>query len=993
MDNARHWKAKVLAFTHDPPEKPIILFRGESHEAGTVSQLRDYFEKRLNETEDELSNLDNWVKRGDWWASAADRPGIPKNRGGQVVFAKDPQLIHPLSGRSFLLGDLQADIPVEAVKSASFAHLRDLMVEEEGKLNWKKTFLSLWRLAPNSPAEGLGVLWSQWPADSRSPDHSIWEHLSLTSAFAGAMAADESSSPALLLMSFGPVQGFIAQARSVSDLWAGSHVLSCMAWEAMKEICDRYGPDAVLFPNLHGVAAVDVWIYHILGPKHWDKAFSNTKAVKPEWMKEMDDNPLFAAALPNRFVALVPESAAHDLARGIEGKVRQWVRGKAGDALEELVQRAESANGGDAVQQLVRQLEDFPEIHWAVVPWRLAGMEALADEELRRTLKTLGAAPHYLGQALEPVLRRVLTLDGIEFYRPNPGVGYPGLYEVLERLHAAAKSVRSFSGSVEEGYRCSVCGEREWLADQRQAEGDKNTGIFCPPGQRTRTLWARLASKYPALAKEGEHLCAWCALKRVWPRLFMREVKESVGMEKEPDRFVLSTHAVAVSTSLWQWANSLPEGGLLPPDMTSRLTSLEETMRGLVQGDVEVRPVTLPAKLYRKFRELRLSKEVIDSLKKIPAFLDAVEGEDARRKAMQAFRKCFEREPETYYALVLMDGDHMGRWLSASGERPTLGQRFHAETLADLEQSEALRDYLHAPRPASPAWHQAISSALNAFSLHLSRRIVEDLFMGKLIYAGGDDLMAMVAVHDLPALMLALRCAFSGQLPAGMSHDTFWEKLGTPTGILKLGKGYALLEDREDKRLFRLMGEKATASVGAVVAHHQAPLARVLGQLRAAERKAKNEGGRDAFCITVGKRSGGTSHVVGKWNLDGGWYGGDMGLLLELRNFIARDVSRRVAYELSEVLQDIPPDKGALAAVMEYQFRRKAKEKEKEGAQGSELARRLADRAFSRDGLNGDKMDEWPQPNLWLRHMVLTAEFLAREGRVGLPLETAEEKR
>jgi hypothetical protein len=27
-------------------------------------------------------------------------------------------------------------------------------------------------------------------------------------------------------------------------------------------------------------------------------------------------------------------------------------------------------------------------------------------------------------------------------------------------------------------------------------------------------------------------------------------------------------------------------------------------------------------------------------------------------------------------------------------------------------------------------------------------------------------------------------------------------------------------------------------------------------------------------------------------------------------------------------------------------------------------------------------MDEWPSPNRWLRDLLLTAEFLAREGRV-----------
>jgi hypothetical protein len=50
--------------------------------------------------------------------------------------------------------------------------------------------------------------------DTRVPDHSIWDHLDLTSAFAGAFAADPDQEVALLTVSLGPVQSFIAAARS-----------------------------------------------------------------------------------------------------------------------------------------------------------------------------------------------------------------------------------------------------------------------------------------------------------------------------------------------------------------------------------------------------------------------------------------------------------------------------------------------------------------------------------------------------------------------------------------------------------------------------------------------------------------------------------------------------------------------------------------------------------------------------------------------------------
>uniref|UniRef100_A0A832EL33 Type III-B CRISPR-associated protein Cas10/Cmr2 n=1 Tax=Desulfacinum infernum TaxID=35837 RepID=A0A832EL33_9BACT len=985
MNTITQWQAKVFAYIHDPGEKAWILFRGRGHEAGTVARLKERLEKALNLSRQDLEILENVVRKGDWWASAADRPSLPKGRGGRVDFTKNPQLIHPLSGEKIQLQALEVDLPPDDVALDSLAHYEKLIVEENGQVDWKKTFLCLWRFGPCAPTKALGALWKQSPADTRSPDHSIWEHVSLTSAFAGVLAAGGTEGPALLLMSFGPVQGFIAQARSVSDLWAGSHLLSRLAWVAMEDVCDRYGPDAVLFPNLHGVPQVDLWLHRVLGDGTWPEPDpSGGKARNPEWMVgETDANPLFVAALPNRFVALVPANEAEKLAQDIQDKVRAWVREKASDSLQELLRVADIEDERHAKAQLARQFQNFPEIHWAVVPWRLAGDDDLADEPLQETLRVLGADGSYLDHALDGVLRHALALDGVTFYRPNPGVAYPGLFEVLERLHAAAKGARVTSGDEEEGYRCSLCGEREWLAHQR-GDASQRSGIFSPPGQRQDSLWSKVSSKSRALAKEGEHLCGWCALKRTWPRLFVREVKTALKKDQQIDRFVLSTHAMAVATSLWRWVERQPQGAVLRPEATQALKSLTDFLTRSVKKAEEVRPVLLPAKLHGKLRDKGWPREAMDALKKIPAFLDAMESEEDRQRAVKAFKDCFGVMPETYYALVLMDGDHMGKWLSATGHRPTLGQRFHSEALADVEPLTSLKAYLAALRPASPAWHQAISSALNAFAIHLSRTVVEDFFMGKLIYAGGDDLMAMVSVHDLPALMFALRCAFSGQLPKGEDNPSFWTKLGVDNTTLKLHSGYGLMNGFRGRELYRLMGETATASLGAVIAHHQAPLPRVLGELRAAERRAKNEGGRDAFCITVCKRSGGTEHLVGQWNLKGTWREGDMGLLVDLRNLLAHDVSRRAAYELSEVFRDVPPEEKALAAVMDYQFRRKAR---LEGAHAADLAQNLATRAVSRSPKTTSKSAEWAPANRWLRDMVLTAEFLAREGRVGEKLQ------
>ncbi|MGQ9750620.1 type III-B CRISPR-associated protein Cas10/Cmr2 [Desulfosoma sp.] len=975
MNEDIFWKVKVLAYVHDPAEKALILFRSKGHEAGTVAQLKARLQQDLGYSAEAMQRLLDMIKKGDRWASSADRPSLPMNMGGHVNFAGDPRLRHPLSGEELILRTLESTVPPESVEAESLAHYQRLIVQQDGRVDWKKTFLSMWRFGPCAPTKELGALWGELPADTRSPDHSIWDHLSLTSAFAGTLAA---GGPALLLMSFGPVQGFIAQARSISDLWAGSHLLSSMVWAALEEVCERYGPDVVLFPKLHGVPQVDLWVRAALGEDVWNKAASPTSsASQPEWIhRDTDRNPLFVAALPNRFVALVPAEEATDLADQICCKVRRWVQKKAQQSLEELGKISGLDGAGDADKQLQRHFKDFPETFWAVVPWRLAGDASLADEELKRALEILGAEPCYLGQTLESLLRKRVTVgSGAIFYQPNPGVAYPGLYELLERLHAATKTLRITEQSEEKGYRCSLCGEREWLAHDRGTP-QKPTGIYTPPGQRQDTLWTRVAQRAPALAKEGEHLCGWCALKRTWPRLFAEEICHALGKDRL-DRFVLSTHAIAVSTSLWRWLELQPPGTVVSPQFTQLVAELETLAKSLT----EQRGVALPAKLYTKVLQMQWPQETIMQLKRIPALLDAVDNEEAYQLAVKAFKTYLGFMPETYYALVLLDGDQMGRWLAAAVEgRPRLADRFHAKTLEDLQTFDELQPYLEAPRLASPAWHQAVSSALNAFSIHVSRKIVEDLFMGKLIYAGGDDLMAMVAVHDLPALMFALRCAFSGCLPQGEDNRSFWKKLGAEPNGLKLASGYALVNTPAGRELHRLMGKKATASIGAVIAHHQAPLARVLGELRAAIQKAKSEGGRDAFCLTVCKRSGGTEHLVGRWELDQAWQDGDMGLLLDLRDVLAHDVSRRVAYELSEVFRCVPAEEAALAAVMACQFRRKAKGDDPGSV---DLAHQLATRATRRNPPSFHGTSTWPQPNRWLRDMLLTAEFLAREGRVG----------
>jgi CRISPR-associated protein Cmr2 len=129
--------------------------------------------------------------------------------------------------------------------------------------------------------------------------------------------------------------------------------------------------------------------------------------------------------------------------------------------------------------------------------------------------------------------------------------------------------------------------------------------------------------------------------------------------------------------------------------------------------------------------------------------------------------------------------------------------------------------------------HRRLSKALAEFAANV-RRIVERQHSGSLVYAGGDDVLAFVPLHEV------LQCA------RDLAED-FKEKL----------RPFEVTEDGVTRA--------PTLSVGVAVAHHLEPLSEALGMARAAEKRAKAVPDKDALAITVSKRSGTSRTVVGRW--------------------------------------------------------------------------------------------------------------------------------
>ena len=995
--NKKTWQTKLHARLHNPADRAFVLLSDSSgQETGPLQSLHNRLLK------DELTDdMRHWVEQADSWSSAADLPQWPAENSANIAldsesstpienwarvdWAKNSQLIHPLSGWNAPT-EWFADVDPVEIRNRSLSHFESLTDAKYSDSDWKQKLLACWRFGPElGDSEGnskLGELWPLLPADTRVPDHSIWDHLDLTSAFAGAFAADNKGEAALLTLSIGPVQPFIAAARSTSDLWAGSHLLARLSWEAMRVICDKLGPDAILFPRLRGIPQVDVWLRDDCGLRHeWFESC--------EWSRcsNDDSNPLFAAALPNRFVAVLPAENAGALVQEIRQYVRDWLQNLGADVVDRLLEAAKLKSKDDprdetihAYRQMREQLEGFPEIHWAIVPFSLIHTR---DEKQPHDLDT-----SFLSSAMEPffsaesgreygflesevwqVLRREIRWrEDAPLWSPNPGVLYPAVYDLAERVLAAAKAVRPFPQTEQTGWRCSLTGETEWLttsADQLNTSWRSQDD----------TLWAKIARNKPAWAKKGEHLGALSAIKRLWPTIFSEELKDIFG--QMPERFVVSTHTFALASQLDRWLGSSKKAS-------------EKFDNRLKAGNS--RTFALPRGLIRRHRHQPQGK--LDSARMCLALLDeARESDDENKRIeveriigneLQVMEGNLTPSLENYYALVLLDGDRMGAILSGEQGRITYLDSFHPHIAQEFrkwaETNPEIKRYGEQERAISLNRHVAISSALNDFSLRVVPQVVEGEHLGRVIYAGGDDVLAMLPVADLFPVMQRLRDAYSGEQLSS-------QNAAMNETSMDCRDGFAYLKRRGlAGRIMPMMGG-ATASCGAVVAHYKTPLAAALRELRAAEQRAKNEGGRDAFSITLLKRAGGDLRFTGKWSIGSD---GDRFILIQLMertcSFLANpSVSRRAVYHSLVWLKDLPskPEEEMLCGMLAYQLSR----------QVSGGDSRLHEEARSLANSLGKIAVQQFKPSSWLTDLLSISEFLAREVRSpgGVIAENANE--
>lgn len=235
-----------------------------------------------------------------------------------------------------------------------------------------------------------------------------------------------------------------------------------------------------------------------------------------------------------------------------------------------------------------------------------------------------------------------------------------------------------------------------------------------------------------------------------------------------------------------------------------------------------------------------------------------------------------ESSPADWWVVVLADGDGMGDYVSGKKLKE---YNYYVEldavnqSIPDFDNNLFNQFLEQTAKRMGPATHVGLNRALLDFSNRLVPYLTEKRFCGRVIYSGGDDVMVVLPLEDLPEYLLSLRAAWSG------NKDPKEEFESDRNGIISeedttTGYWYPLEQVKDlIKRPHFTMGKNATMSAGVIIAHKSVPLPTVLENLWEAEaERAKKIPDKDGICFRVIYGGGNQLEALMKGELLDAWW-------------------------------------------------------------------------------------------------------------------------
>lgn len=698
------------------------------------------------------------------------------------------------------------------------------------------------------------------PADPLMPDHDWLSRLDI-------YASLKSGEVKLLRFKLSPVQGFIGNARTERDLWAGSHMLSLLTYLAISFMWRKFGPNSIIFPHLRGQPFFD----HELGTLN-------------------DEKGLLIGNMPNKVLAIVPEDAdIKRLGEEMGNEIRGFLE-RLAEGVWEFYGVKEHL-GEDFNEEYKKSERGYFSITLEAIPITSLGPNEVISDVLHEYLREI---PNEIESPLHSYSELFLLLDQAtefksrDYVRPEEG----------------------------EGFKCTLCGEHLAIGGNS-------------PYSDVREKWANfvehLHNKGIYDIKKGERLCPLCLAKRFYHRFYALWKKnyaivhsdgEKLGElikkhfeKKSLDRMSFRSVSEVAMAKPTEKAIGLKETNELyitEPDGKTRpvswadiyeeiikrtkskepKTGIQDNFEGICAGKLREALDKLEDALSPLFNELAPNSEVfyVENLRNLKALakIYGTDKNDSRLRgvSVDAIRASVENlskligEPPKYYAILKMDGDNMGKVISGTRAVKDLREYAHPSVAGSVPEN--------IKRPITPTVHVAITRSLSNFAVNTVPD--ESKSHGaELLYAGGDDVFALVPAHK--AISLAFRL-----------QKTF----------------------REDWKGFEpLQGKTRSMSAGILFVYYKEPLYSAVRRVNELEHMAKNSG-RNALTIGHLKHSGSYYKVSLNW----GVFGEPLKNLLKELGNEKSGLSNRLIYEIAEGIEVWPNDPGAVINLLKYEIER-----------------------------------------------------------------------
>ena len=368
-------------------------------------------------------------------------------------------------------------------------------------------------------------------------------------------------------------------------------------------------------------------------------------------------------------------------------------------------------------------------------------------------------------------------------------------------LLASRKFWRSHRAPNEPGDKCTVMHDFQELSGHIAAVG---------PDRRKRqvSFWRRLRARLgPLDLRDDERLCAVALIKRLFP--LERVVKSSVGWRLDRARWPSTVHVAAApwlkrvvnenteaaSSYVELLSRHLPQAGVILPEAPSipELSGLSHPLILTAADYLHINFLEDSRRCPLQEDLTSVEEDDADFLHKVAMENTSISG--ARKEIIESLKGLYSAttrdntplgRPKTFYSLLLADGDRLGQLVKSLGD-------------------------------------VTVSRALSLFTRRVGEVITQH--NGVTIYAGGDDLMALLPMDR------AIECAAA---IASAYEEAFNDATQCAEG-----------------------SRSATLSAAVVFAHIRIPLGAVVRTAhRLLDDVAKNENGRNSIAAAVYKSGG-----------------------------------------------------------------------------------------------------------------------------------------